>query len=58
MTLAIEWRVDLIIAMMIPGMKARRIKIGNRDEKITIQRFAVGSLRSFAFRISSYRRTT
>jgi hypothetical protein len=35
-TLAIECRVDLIIAMMIPGMKARRMKIGNLDEKITM----------------------
>jgi hypothetical protein len=35
-TLAIECRVDLIIAMMIPGMNARRMRIGNRDEKITM----------------------
>jgi hypothetical protein len=34
--LAIECRVDLIIAMMIPGMNTRRMKIGNRDEKITM----------------------
>jgi hypothetical protein len=31
-----EWRVDLIIAMMMPGMNAKRMKIGNRDEKITM----------------------
>jgi hypothetical protein len=33
---AMEWRVDLSIEMMIPGINARRMKIGNRDEKITM----------------------
>jgi hypothetical protein len=34
--LAIECRVDLMMEMMIPGMKAKRMKIGKRDEKITM----------------------